>query len=277
MPVRPRTRAGLVFKGVFRESQENPQVKSEWFETFFQGVAVESWARAIPPARTLAEADFLEQTLAPGSAGARLLDVPCAHGRHAIELARRGHQVTAIDLSAEGLERARRGAEAAGVSVDYRSGDMRALDLRAGEFDGAYCMGNSFCYLDRTNALAFLRRLARAVQPGGKLVIDTGTAAECILPAMPARRWYRMGDILMLSECRYAAEHSRMDIEYTFVQGANSVTHCTSSFVMTAAGIRDLLAECGFDVQALYGGIAGEPFQLGSPHLVVVARRVPLG
>src|SRR5207253_11147732 len=103
-------------------------LKQEWFETFFEGPAVEFWTRAIPPVLTLAEADFLEKTLAPDGL-ARLLDVPCGNGRHAIELARRGYKMTGVDLSREFLEAARLQATEAGAAIDFQHGDMRALAL----------------------------------------------------------------------------------------------------------------------------------------------------
>jgi len=70
----------------------------QWFETFFQGVAVEFWNRVVPSAVTLAEVDFLERTLA-ASPGSRLLDIPCGNARHSVELARRGYRMTGVDLS----------------------------------------------------------------------------------------------------------------------------------------------------------------------------------
>ena len=64
----------------------------------------------------------------------RILDVPCGFGRHANRLAARGYDVVGVDLVAGFLERARAGAAAAGLRVDYRQADMRALEFVA-EFD----------------------------------------------------------------------------------------------------------------------------------------------
>ncbi len=139
-------------------------MQHQWFETFFQGVAVEFWIRAIPPTVTFQEADFLEQALEI-SPGAKLLDVPCGHGRHAIELARRGYRVTGVDLSPEALE----SASASNSIIDWRRGDMRdlsSLEFLPAEFDAAYCFGNSFGYLDHLDAAAFLAALARVLKPG---------------------------------------------------------------------------------------------------------------
>jgi SAM-dependent methyltransferase len=235
---------------------------------FLSGPAVEFWTRAIPPAVTLADVDFIQSTL-QAPPGASLLDVPCGNGRHSIELARRGYRMTGIDVSREFLEAARSQIEA-----DWRFGDMRDLKLEREAFDGAFCFGNSFCYLDYSNAGAFLKALAGAIKPGGRLAIETGTVAETILPGLLQKRWHRAGDIVMLSECKYAAAASRMDIDYTFIQGGVVETRPTSSYVFTAAELGRMFESAGFEVTALNASVAGEPFQLGSRELVITAMRL---
>ena len=217
------------------------------------------------PALTLADVDFLEKTFGV-KPGARLLDVPCGNGRHSIELARRGYRVTGIDLSEEMLALAR-----AELAADWRKGDMRALELEPAAFDGAFCFGNSFGYLDYAGVAAFFGALAGALKPDAKLVIETGVAAESILPTLLQKRWHRMGDLLILSENRYDTRHSRLDIDYTFIRGGSLETRPASSYVFTAAEISRMLASAGFAVDALNGGMAGEPFTLGTPRLLVIA------
>jgi SAM-dependent methyltransferase len=248
-------------------------LQPNWFETFFQGVAVEFWNRAMPPALTLVEVDFLEQALAPPP-GASLLDIPCGSGRHSVELAKRGYRMTGVDLSADFLKEARSRAEDAHVQVDLRHADMRNPSLDADAFDGALCFGNSFPYLDRTGATAFLAALSRAIRPGGRLVIDTGCAAESILPNLLPQRWHRFDDIIVMSKDTYIAAASRLDIDYTFVQGGKIETRPSSSYVFTVAELTRLLAEARFEVVSLAGGFAGERYELGSPRLVLTAQRV---
>ncbi len=246
-------------------------LKHQWFETFFQGPAVDFWTRAMTPALTLADVDFLEKTF-DVKPGACLLDVPCGNGRHSIELARRGYRITGVDLSQEFLAAAR-----AELDADWRVGDMRALELESSAFDGAFCFGNSFGYLDHTGVAAFLGAISVALKPEAKLVIETGVCAESILPTLVQKRWHRMGDLMILSENRYDAWHSRLDIDYTFVRDGppwtKPETRPTSSYVFTVAEIRRTLETAGFEVLALYGSAAGEPFQLGMPRLVIIAIR----
>ena len=247
-------------------------MQPEWFETFFQGVAVEFWNRAMPPALTLMEVDFLEKALAP-TPGASLLDIPCGSGRHSVELTGRGYRMTGVDLSADFLRDARSRAAEADVQVDLRHADMRDPGLPPGAFDGAFCFGNSFPYLDRAGVTAFLAALSRAIRPGGRLVIDTGCAAESILPTLLPQRWHRFDDIVVMSKASYIASASRLDIDYTFIQGGKIEKRPSSSYVFTVAELTRMLAEAGFEVLSLNGGFAGEPYELGSPRLVLTAQR----
>src|SRR5882672_10668810 len=81
-------------------------VPSNWFETFFHGVTLDLWRKAIPPEQTTAEAEFLIDHL-NCDPGARVLDVPCGNGRLSFEMAKRGLRVSGVDISAEFIEEAR--------------------------------------------------------------------------------------------------------------------------------------------------------------------------
>ena len=70
--------------------------------------------------------EFLARAEAEGDHG-KALDVGCGTGDHAIELARRGWQVTGLDFVPQAIAKARDKASAAGVSVTFVSGDVTAL------------------------------------------------------------------------------------------------------------------------------------------------------
>ena len=88
------------------------QVPSNWYETFFQGLALEVWDAMNPPEESSKELAFIEEKFELKAASA-VLDVPCGSGRHAIELAARGRSVKAVDLAQEYIISARaRGSNA---------------------------------------------------------------------------------------------------------------------------------------------------------------------
>jgi len=240
-----------------------------WYEDFFSGLALELWREACTPEQTREEVDFLERVLRlePGS---RLLDVPCGNGRHARELAARGHAVTGIDLSQEFLAEARQRAASAGVAVEWLEGDMRDLPPD-GAFDGAYCLGNSFGYLDHAGNREFLLAVGQSLRRGGAFVLETGLAAESILPEAEGRRWMPVGDMLLLIENHYRVELSRLETEYTFVRDGRTETRSGSQQVYTVAEIGRLLSEADLVVESLYASPDERPYEFGSQRLFVVA------
>lgn len=219
-------------------------VESDWWETFFEGQAVDLWLQAVSQEDTEREADALVRTLnAP--AGARLLDVPCGGGRLSIELAKRGYEVTGVDWSPEFLDHARTRATAGAVRWERR--DMRDLPWNS-EFDGVFCVGNSFGYLDDEGNAAFLRAVAAALRPGGRFVLDTPMVLENLLQHIQDRAWWKVGDILLLVANEYDAGKERLQTEYTFLSNGQSVVRRGSHRAYAYRELVELIESAGFSV-----------------------------
>ncbi len=247
-------------------------MQTDWYISFFSNVALDLWSNVTTPEMTETEAAFLADVLElqPGS---RVLDVPCGNGRHSIALAKRGCIVTGVDLSAQFIERARTSATAAHVEPDFKCSDMRELPRRA-EFDGAFCFGNSFGYLDYAGSCAFLSAVAGSLRTSARFVIETGIAAESILPKLQERSWVDAGDILFLSSRRYNLAESRLEIEYTFIRDGVRQTRPAATYVYTVAEIRRMLEAAGLAPEAMYSTFDQRPYELGSARLLLVARKL---
>jgi SAM-dependent methyltransferase len=250
-------------------------VQKNWYEDFFQGVALDFWRNAVthlmPPDQTRVDVDFLEAVLNLPPGG-RVLDIPCGNGRHSMELAARGYRVTGIDLAAEYIAEAKGAGAGAGLHAEFLEGDMRAIDA-AGEFDGAFCFGNSFGYLGYEGDGAFLAAVARALKPGAGFVLESGIVAESLLPKLESRRWMQVGDILYLSANKYEAAESRLDTQYTFIRGGRSETREASYYIYALAELRRMLAAAGLRAADYYSGTDRRPYELGSQRLLLVARK----
>jgi len=144
----------------------------KWYEVLFTGYA-ETYDKETFTQGTVGECDFIESEIG-GDRSVPILDIGCGTGRHAIELARRGYRVTGIDLSPSQIERARVKAEAAGVSPGFRVGDARDLRFRE-EYGLAVMICEGAFPLMETDEMNFaiLSGAARALRPGGKLVMTT--------------------------------------------------------------------------------------------------------
>ncbi len=251
-------------------------VPGNWWESFFSGVAVDLWMQAIPPALTTADADLIVRLLEV-EPGAALLDVPCGGGRIAVTLDRRGYRLTGVDWSEEFLAHARRGT--AGVVWERR--DMRDLPWRTA-YDGAYCVGNSFGYLDDAGNDAFVRSVASALKPGGRFVLETPMVAESALRTVKDCAWWRVGDIHMLVANRFDPPRGRMETEYTFIADGRVEVRRSTHRVYTYRQLVDLLHAAGFQGVTGWtvdrarasgpdsGPVTLEPYRVGADDLFLV-------
>ncbi|WP_127578709.1 class I SAM-dependent methyltransferase [Paenibacillus koleovorans] len=103
--------------------------------------------------------------------GAKVLDLCCGMGRHALALAEAGYRVTGIDLSETLLQEARRQDTA--HSIDWHAGDMRSLPFEDDTFRAVVNFFTSFGYFedDRHN-LRVLEEMHRVLEPGGRFLVD---------------------------------------------------------------------------------------------------------
>jgi cyclopropane fatty-acyl-phospholipid synthase-like methyltransferase len=249
-------------------------MESKWYEQFFYGLAVDLWRKAVNEDQTRQEVDFIVETLNPRQ-NARILDVPCGLGRHSIELSRRGYQVTGVDLSVESIAEAKQNAEAAGLQIKWIHADMNALNdtFDPGQFDGALCFGNSFGYADYDSTMDFLRALSRILKTGAGFVMDTGLAAESLLPNLPARKWHKFDDMFMLSDATYDADSSQLRTQYTFIRDGAVQTSKAVYYLHTVAELKRLFRTCGLEVEALYGSTKRDAYRVANPRLLVVSRK----
>ena len=144
----------------------------QWYETLFANFG-KTYDKECFTQGTIGEVDFVDRELA-GDRSKRILDIGCGTGRHAIELVRRGYNVTGFDLSEGQLRLAREKAAAAGVTVDFQRRDATQPHFRE-EFDAGimFCEGAfPLMETDEKNH-AILVHACAALRPGGKLMMTT--------------------------------------------------------------------------------------------------------
>ncbi len=144
--------------------------------------------------------------------GDPILDVGSGTGRVAIELARIGHRVTALDLDPDllGALRERSGE----LSIETVCADARSFDLASRDF--ALClvpMQTIQLLADASGRAAFLRRARAHLRPGGLLVCAIVTELESFdvaggAPA-PTPETARVGEALYISQAESVRVLSR--------------------------------------------------------------------
>ena len=246
-------------------------MNTNWWEDFFNGIALDFWRAAVTEEQTRAEADFIQRLLQL-DAGARILDVPCGNGRVAIDLAARGFGLTGVDIASEFIGEAKAKSVERDLRIGWHHRDMRDLPWIT-EFDGSFCFGNSFGYLDDEGNANFLKAVARVMKPGARFVLDAPAVAECLLPAFQERRWFEIGGITFLSNSRYDHEQGRTFTEYTFIRDGKVDKRPASQRIYTYNELVRLVSDAGFEITASYGSLDEAPFKLGSQRLLTVAQK----
>ena len=107
--------------------------------------------------------------------GARLLDVGCGPGRHAVAFAQAGLAVTGVDVSSRFLEIAAKSASEAGVKPAFFECDARQMPFD-NEFDAvvSICQGG-FGLMGGDDSVV-LRRMADATKSNGKVILTAFNA-----------------------------------------------------------------------------------------------------
>lgn len=245
------------------------QIADDWFVGFNTGLKARFWRAASEP-----WADEDAQAIAALldlPAGARVLDAPSGAGRVAVRLAERGLDVVGIDISPEEIEEARRVAAERGVPARFEQGDLRELPQHG--FDAVVCWGNSFGYLPHDGSVGHLASTRRALRRGGRLVLESMTVAESLLPEFRSEIEYEAGGVTMFARHDYDVRHSRLlgDFEFSDADGRSErgpVIH----HVYTVGEVVRLIEDAGFRVEELLGDAAQRtPYVLGASRLVVLA------
>jgi ubiquinone/menaquinone biosynthesis C-methylase UbiE len=97
-----------------------------------------------------------------------VLEVAPGPGYLAIELAKRGYNVTALDISRSFVRIARRNARDAGVAVDVRHGNAAEMPFADGSFDFIVCVA---AFKNFSDPIGALNEMHRVLKPGGQATV----------------------------------------------------------------------------------------------------------
>jgi len=254
------------------ERPRRPRRSKPWYEEVFD----ENYLRTLPfmtPEQTLREVDFIENSLSPEK-GARVLDVGCGYGRHSIELVQRGLAVTGLDLSLPLLIRAADEAQKRALSVNFVHSDMRSLAFDR-EFDSAYCMLTSFGYFDEETNAKVAEGMARALKPGGRLLLDV-VNRDYIVSDLPARIWWEGDGCVVLEEVEFNFNTSRILTHRSVVfEDGRQLDQEISVRAYSLHELGRVLRQAGFRVLEVSGSIytPGRFFGASSRNLLILAER----
>ena len=219
---------------------------------------------------------FIAERIAPG---ARVLDVACGTGGHAITLAARGYRVAGVDLDETMIARA--ALKEAGANVTFSVGDMSRLELpHSGLFGCLYCIGNSIVHLpDRATVASTLRGFAERLVEGGTLIVQIVNfdrfLARGIVELPPLEREEEGVTFLRRYDFDRTAQtvSFRGELIQRSKEGVTSSVQRTPLLVLKSADLAGMVDAAGFRQVELYGGFDGSAYTDDSTATIVCARK----
>lgn len=230
-----------------------------WFET------MEASLWLPPDERGEEEARFLRTALHLRK-GQSVLDSPCGAGRIAFHLARSGCVVTGIDLRAEFIGRARRRFQRSRLPGKFQVMDLRDLAVEA-RFHGIFNWFGSFGYFSDAENLDVLRRYARALRPGGRVLVDAINRERVLRHFLPEERTEKV-----VTRCSWDAGAQRIIARRT-IDGLEDARNMSSMRLYTPGQMKRFFARAGLSVERLYGSHHGDGYTRSSPRMIIVGRR----
>ncbi len=144
----------------------------QWYEMLFENYGKKYDSESFTKG-TIGECDFIEREIGFDKS-AKILDIGCGTGRHAIELSKRGYTITGIDLSDAQIARARIKAEALGLTTEFFKYDARELPFE-NEYDLAIMLCEGGFPLMETDEMNYqiLKNATRSLKKSGKFIFTT--------------------------------------------------------------------------------------------------------
>ena len=213
--------------------------------------------------------DLMERTVRPRD-GASILDVGCGRGRHARILARRGYDVTGIDLSETVIEQARERSRYEGLDIRFQQGDMRETVCESC-FDGVVNLFTAFGYFEEDEEhVKAVRAMAASLKPGGWFFQDFLNVPQVIRTLVP--RDERTEEGVHIVQRRWLTG-KRLNKEITLQRNGETKTFRESVRLLTLDDFRALYDEAGLRLVDTFGHYDGRAYASSAPRLILYARR----
>lgn len=244
-------------------------ITDPWYRTWFES----PWYIKLYRHRTEDEARqavALVHDAAHIPEGARVLDLCCGYGRHAMALAEHGYTVVGLDQSEYLISQARELYDH--PACTYVVGDMRG-PYPNGPYDAIVNFFTSFGYFDQhADHQQVFATMYQALVPGGTLILD-------FLNAVVTRRTLVPESVQIVDGATVIQERR---IDEPFVRKTITISNpCCYEveyheqvWLYTADELVRMATDAGFVVDTVFGSYSGSPFEPEtSPRCILIAHR----
>lgn len=242
-------------------------------DTFFKNSYKEVWKKLIPPGVSEVETSFIEN-VAQLQKEDRVLDLMCGYGRHTLPLLKKGYAVTAIDNLEDYINEINTTALAESLPVEAITSSALTADFKH-QYKAAICMGNSFAFFNREDAVQLLKKIAAHLLPDGILMINSWMIAEIAIKYFKEREWVKVAGYKYLMDYQFHFHPHRIESEHTVLAADGTVEVINGvDYIFTLAELEVMFAEAALTTKAVYSNPKKKPFKLGDTTVYIIAGKI---
>lgn len=210
----------------------------------------------------------------------KLLDLGCGPGLYSENFYGQGFNVTGIDFSQSSIDYAKEQADGYQYKIEYICQNYLEINYKE-EFDVITFIYGDLCVLSHTDRALLLRKVKRALKPGGYLIFDVFTK-NYFKNKEPDQSWYISEDegfwsekehLLLQSHYKYKKDKVRLD-KYTMILKNGEVrTHNIWKHYFSLKRSISMMEENGFSVKDYWSNLQGKAFEEKSSWIGMIAQK----
>lgn len=258
--------------------------QSDWWKTLFDQKYLDTYLSDLTPERTKREVDFVVKAtnLQPSD---RILDLACGHGRHSIELAKRGFDMVGLDYSEPFIAKAKQDAKQAGVKVEFVRGDMKNLPFNE-SFDVVLMLFTAFGYFDDENNQRALGEVSKSLKSSGRFLIDV-ISGEAVIKRfnkegqkeegssfLKIPRTYEVGGLTVNEVEWFDSDTQQVHNHREWIdEHGEKKEYDYYLKVYTVPQYKEMFAKTGFEFKQVWGDFQGNPHNKDNFRTIILAER----
>ncbi|MFA6458969.1 MAG: class I SAM-dependent methyltransferase [Candidatus Paceibacterota bacterium] len=249
--------------------ENNSKINKDWWKDTFGQEYFDAWSTLYSDSRTKQEVDFVIDELQLKKDD-KLLDIPCGQGRHSLEFARRGIQVTGVDYSPVLLKIANEQVKKEALSVHFKKLDARDFHL-PDKFNAVVVLGNSFGYFDDGDNEKFIRNISNQMEKGSRLILDLANTVGMLKHGNTGQEIQIPNGKIVTREIDFDFLRLISSLEWKVTLNDKTRKMYGKLRFYTFPEIERMLSNNGINISKVFGSFDRMPYSIGSPRMIIVA------
>lgn len=243
-----------------------------WWKKTFGKAYLEAFDAIYSKERTESEVNFILDNIKLEKE-MKIIDIACGAGRHSLELAKKGFNVTGVDYSEELLHKAKKRADEKNLKINFILGDIR--NFRTHEpYDLAIMMGNSFGYFDDRDNEKVLENINLSLKNEGYFVLDLPNTNGMLRNIKGSNKNVVPAGYVLTKNLFYDKSKKILSLRWEFFLHGNKSIFDGELRLYDRAEIKNLLKKHGFVITKEFGSFEGTGYSIDTPRLILIAKKI---